>query len=93
MAAKHQDTLAGQGWASAGGREMIAAFAERQWRLGENLSYHGMTMFGDGGYVGSVVASFADGTMQPMAEAKFAYGCASHAFVHVVIVSAKAAAA
>jgi ketosteroid isomerase-like protein len=92
MATKHQDTIAGQGWASAGGRGVIAAFAERQWRLGEKLSYHGMTMFGDGGYAGSVVASFADGTVQPMDEAKFAYGCASHAFAHVVIVSAKAAA-
>jgi hypothetical protein len=103
MATKHQDTLNGQGWASAGGlgaRGMIAAFAERQWRLGEKLSYRGITVglnsgaSGDGGYgyADNVVASFADGAVQPMSEAKFAYGCAAHAFAHVVIVSAKAAA-
>lgn len=101
MATKHQDTLTGQGWASVGGlgaRGMIAAFAERQWRLGEKLSYRGVTAglnggaAGDGGYAGNVVASFADGAVQPMSEAKFAYGCAAHAFAHVVIVSAKAAA-
>ena len=97
MAIKHQDTLTGHGWASAGGRGMIAAFAERQWRLGEKLSYRGMTIglngaAGDGGYASNVLARFADGMVQPMEEAKFVYGCASHALAHVVIVSAKAAA-
>jgi len=101
MATKHQDTLAGGGWASVGGtsaRLAVAAFAERQWRLGEKLSYRGMTIDlnggegGDGGFANKVLASFADGTVQPMSEAKFVYGCAGQAFVHVVIVSAKAAA-
>jgi len=98
MATKHQDTLTGQGWASASGRGMIAAFAQRQWRQGEKLSYRGLTIgfnggaAGNGGYASNVLASFADGTAQPMTEAKFAYGCAGHAFAHVVIVSAKAAA-
>jgi hypothetical protein len=98
MATKHQDTLHRHVWASASGRGMIAAFAERQWRLGEKLSYRGLTAgfnggaAGGGGYASNVRASFADGTVQPMVEAKFAYGCASHAFTHVVIVSAKAAA-
>ncbi len=97
MATKHQDTLTGQGWASASGRAMIAAFAQRQWHLGEKLSYRGLTIgfdgvAGNGGYAANVLASFADGTVQPMTEAKFAYRCAGHAFAHVVIVSAKAAA-
>jgi hypothetical protein len=98
MATKHQDTLTGHAWASVGGRGMIAAFAGRQWRLGEKLSYRGMTIdlngdvAGDGGFAGNVLASFADGTVQPMDEAKFIYGCASHAFMHVEITSARAAA-
>jgi hypothetical protein len=97
MATKHQDTLTGHEWASAGGRRMIAAFAERQWRLGEKLSYRGVRIdlnggaAGDGGFAGHVVASFADGTVQPMDEAKFAYSCAIHSFTHVEITSAKAA--
>ncbi len=97
MAAKHQDTLHRHAWASASGRAMIAAFAGRQWRRGEKLSHRGLTAglnggAAGGGYASNVRASFADGTVQPMAEAKFAYGCASHAFTHVVIISAKAAA-
>jgi hypothetical protein len=97
MATKDQDTLTGQGWASASGRGMIAAFAQRQWRLGEKLSYRGLMIgfngaAGNGGYASNVLASFADGKMQPMTEAKFAYRCTGHAFAHVVIVSAKAAA-
>ena len=88
-------------WYSAGGgagsRGQIAAFAQRQWRLGEKLSYRGIQTVlnggtsGDGGYVGRVVARFGDGTVQPMGYAKFIYGCTSRAFLHVVIVSAKAA--
>jgi len=87
MATKHQDTLHGHDWASVGGlgaRRMIAAFAERQWRLGEKLSYR------DGGGR-DVVARFADGTVQPMEETKFIYDCARQGFAHVVIISAKAA--
>jgi hypothetical protein len=103
MATKHQDTLGGppNTWASAGGGPgapgQIAAFAERQWRLGEKLSYHGIEIIrGGSGNAGGgdaiVVARFADGTAQPMEEAKFGYDCVSRAFSHVVIVSAKAAA-
>jgi len=89
-------------WTSAGGgtgaRGQIDAFAARQWRLGEKLSYRGIQVvlnggdFGDGGYAGYVVARFSDGTVQPMGYAKFIYSCASRGFVHVVIVSPKAAA-
>lgn len=102
MATKHQNTFTGHTWASVGGpgaRRMIAGFAERQWRLGEKLSYRGIGIdlnggeAGDGGFANNVVASFADGTRQPMEEAKFIYDCASQAFVHVVITSAKAASA
>jgi hypothetical protein len=87
MATKHQDTLHKHMWASVGGlgaRRLIAAFAERQWRLGEMLSYRG------GGT--RTVARFADGTVQHMEETKFVYDCAGHVFAHVVIISAKAAA-
>ncbi len=46
MATKHQNTLAGpgHGWVSSGGRAAIAAFAVRQWRLGERLSYRGISV-------------------------------------------------
>ncbi|MGH3195683.1 MAG: hypothetical protein ACRDOH_28915 [Streptosporangiaceae bacterium] len=95
MATKDQDTLASGAWDSAGGgpgtRGMIAAFAERQWRLGEVLSYSGIEAIDLGGGDAAVVARFADGTVQPMEEAKFAYDCQSQAFFHVVIISAKAA--
>ena len=95
MATKGQDTLASGAWDSAGGgpgaRGMIAAFAERQWRLGEKLSYSGIEAIDLGGGDAAVVARFADGTVQPMNEAKFHYDCASQAFVHVVIISAEAA--
>lgn len=88
MATKHQDTQHRHEWASAGGgpgaRRMIAAFAERQWRLGEKLSHV------DGGGR-NVIARFADGTVQPMVETKFRYDCARRGFFHVVIISAKAA--
>ena len=95
MATKDQDTLASGAWDSTGGgpgaRGMIAAFAERQWRLGEKLSYSGIEAIDLGGGDAAVVARFADGTVQPMKEAKFHYHCASQAFVHVVIISAEAA--
>ena len=102
LTTKHQDAVDGtDSWSSTGGgaraREQIAAFAELQWRLGEKLSYRGIQIVlnggqsGDGGYAGNVVARFADGTAQPMGFAKFIYSCASQAFIHVVIVSAKAA--
>jgi hypothetical protein len=95
MATKDQDTQASDAWDSAGGgpgaRGMIAAFAERQWLLGELLSYSGIEAIGLGGGDAAVVARFADGTMQPMEEAKFAYNCQSQAFFHVVIISAQAA--
>jgi hypothetical protein len=75
---------------------MIAAFAQRQSRLGEKLSHRGISVAlnggeaADGGYA-TIVARFADGTVQPMEESKFVYDCARHAFAHVVISSAKAA--
>lgn len=84
---------------AAAGRTPSKAFAARQWTLGEKLSYRGISVItgggsvGDGGYAGHVLATFTDGTRQPMTEAKFVYDCASHAFAHVVIVSAKAAQA
>ena len=69
MATKGQDTLASGAWDSAGGgpgaRGMIAAFAERQWRLGEKLSYSGIEAIDLGGGDAAVVARFADGTVQP----------------------------
>jgi len=86
MATKAPGHLHKHVWTNVGGlgaRRMIAAFAERQWRLGEKLSYRGGAR---------AVARFADGTVQPMAETKFVYHWASHAFARVVIVSAKAAA-
>jgi hypothetical protein len=95
MATKDQDTLASGAWDSAGGgpgaRGMIAAFAERQWRLGEVLAYRGIEAIDLGGGDAAVVARFADGAVQPMEEAKFHYDCPSQAFVHVVIISAGAA--
>jgi hypothetical protein len=95
MATKDQDTLASGAWDSAGGgpgaRGMIAAFAERQWRLGELLSYSGIEAIDLDGGDAAVVARFADGTVQPMNEAKFHYDCQSQAFFHVVIISAQAA--
>src|SRR5580700_7667257 len=43
------------------------------------------------GMIAAVAARFADGTVQPMNEAKFHYDCQSQAFFHVVIISAQAA--
>jgi hypothetical protein len=98
MATKHQNTLAGhQAWVSGGGPGAITAFAAAQWRLGERLSYRGISVLtggssaGNGAYAGHVVATFGDGTSQPMDEAKFIYDCTGHAFAHVVIISARAA--
>jgi len=102
LTTKYQHAADGtDSWSSAGGGAgasgQIAAFGERQWRLGERLSYRGIRVVlnggghGHGGYAGHVVARFADGTVQPMGYAKFIYGCASRAFLHVVIISTKAA--
>jgi hypothetical protein len=97
MTTKHQG-LQWHEWASVGGpggRRLIADFAKRQWRLGEKLSNRGISAElggeegGDG--LADVMASFADGTVQPMAEAKFIYDCAGQGFAHVVIVAEKAA--
>lgn len=99
LATKHQDSLHRAEYTTVGGlgaRRLIAAFAERQWRLGEKLSYRHITVAlnggvaGDGGFA-TVVASFPDGTAQRMEESKFVYDCAARAFAHVVIVSAMAA--
>jgi hypothetical protein len=100
MATKHQDTLHRHVWTGEGGlgaRRLIAAFAERQWRLGEKLSHRDISTVarpngGDGGGA-VVVARFADGSVQPMVETKFVYDCARQGFAHVVIISAKAAGA
>jgi len=100
MATKHQDTLHHHAWSSAVGPSQVAAFAARQWRLGEVLSHHGMTIYtgpAGPGYLGGAElngasARFADGTRQPIEEAKFNYNCATGAFTHVVIISAGIAA-
>ncbi len=96
MATKNQG--AGE-WTSTGGlgaRRLIAAFAERQWRLGERLSYHDINVVtGDGpesnGGSAAVVATFGDGTVQPMTFVKFIYNCSARAFSHAVMISAEAA--
>ena len=99
MATKIQD--AGE-WTTTGGPgagRLIAAFAERQWRLGETLSYRSIwaaattTAAGpeaDGGGA-TIVAKFADGTVQPITYDKFIYDCPAHAFSHVVMTAATAA--
>ena len=94
MATKYQDTLHDQAWDDAAGPAAIEAFAAAQWRLGETLSYHGMTVYppqygkGGGAEVNLVSARFADGDVQPIEEAKFNYDCAQSALTHVVIISA-----
>ena len=94
MATKYQDTLHDQAWDEAAGPTAIEAFAAAQWRLGETLSYHGMTVYppqyGEhgGAEVDLVSARFADGDVQPVEEAKFNYDCAQSALTHVVIISA-----
>jgi hypothetical protein len=94
MATKYQDTLHDQAWDDAAGPPAIEAFAAAQWRLGETLSYDGMTVYppgyGDSGgaEVDLVSARFADGDVQPIEEAKFNYDCAQSALTHVVIISA-----
>jgi hypothetical protein len=94
MATKYQDTLHDQAWDDAAGPTAIEAFAAAQWRLGETLSYDGMTVYppeyGDpgGAEVDLVSARFADGDIQPIEEAKFNYDCAQSALTHVVIISA-----
>ena len=99
MATKHQDTLHDHAWSSAVGPAQVAAFAARQWLLGERLSHRGMTIYTSpysAGHLGGaeaneVGARFADGTVQPIEEAKFNYDCATGAFTHVVITSAGSA--
>lgn len=94
MATKHQDTLHRHEWTGVGGlrpRRLIAAFAERQWRLGEKLSHRDTSTVarpngGPDGGGGVVVARFADGSVQRMVETKFVYDCARQGFAHVVII-------
>ncbi|HEY6312251.1 MAG TPA: hypothetical protein VIY52_15800 [Streptosporangiaceae bacterium] len=94
MATKYQDTLHDGAWDDAAGPAAIEAFAAAQWRLGEMLSYHGMTVYppeygaSGGAEVDLVSARFADGDVQPIEEAKFNYDCAQSALTHVVIISA-----
>src|SRR5271165_6113871 len=95
MATKNQDTLHHQEWTDSAGRGPIATFAARQWRLGEVLSFHGMTIYvgGSPAWLGGaevhhVVTRFAGGSVQPVEEAKFNYDCSERAFTHVVIISA-----
>ena len=100
MALEHQDTLHHHAWPSSAGPGRVAAFAARQWHLGEVLSHDGMTIYTGpvgpgylgGAEVNDVAARFADGTSQPIEEAKFNYNCATGAFTHVVIISAGIAA-
>jgi len=89
-------------WTTTGGPgagRLIAAFAERQWRLGETLSYRSIwaaattTAAGpeaDGGGA-TIVAKFADGEVQLITYDKFIYDCPAHAFSHVVMTAATAA--
>ena len=97
MATKIQD--AGE-WTTTGGPgagRLIAAFAERQWRRGETLSYRRIwaatsaTAAGADGGGATIVAKFADGTVQPITYDKFIYDCPAHAFSHAVMTAAKAA--
>lgn len=94
MATKYQDTLHDQAWDDAAGPPAIEAFAAAQWRLGETLSYDGMTVYppeygvSGGAEANLVSARFADGDVQPIEEAKFNYDCAQSALTHVVIISA-----
>lgn len=97
MATKHQDTLHDRQWTDVSGRKAIETFAEMQWRLGERLSYHGMTVYppdygGQGGAeVDQVMAQFLDGSVQQVEEAKFNYSCLDSSLTHVVVISADVA--
>ena len=79
------------GHSSAQGRGSIVRFIARQWKLGERLHYESLKPFEGGTYAIGLTARFADGSSQPMAEAKFGFDCSSRTFNHIVISSRRVA--
>ena len=78
-------------WTTAVTSPSLNDFASAQWRLGSRLSYERVETFVGGANAVGTKATFADGSVQPMSEAKFGFDCNARAFTHVVIIAPKPA--
>lgn len=82
----------GGGFTATQGITHVVRFAERQWKLGEQLTYDRARPFLNGANAVGMVARFSDNKRQQMSEAKFAYDCSQAGFSHIVIVAREVAA-
>ena len=77
-----------QQWTVSVGHKQIEAFAAQQWGVGERLAFSTVEKFSGGGYAIGMKATFSDGRVQDMSDAKFAddpcYGLLSHAVIVAV---------
>jgi hypothetical protein len=74
-------------WTTAVTAPSLNEFASAQWGLGSKLSYESVQTFVGGANALDTKATFADGSVQPMSEAKFGFDCNARAFSHVVIIA------
>jgi hypothetical protein len=80
------------GHESRQGRAIVLHFIRQQWKLGERLVYKRIQPFRGGAWATQLVAVYKDGSVQRMAEAKFAFDCTTHSLTHVVISASQVAA-
>lgn len=74
-------------WTAYAGQAQIEQFAKSEWTLGEHLEYSSVDKFKGGGYAVGMRATFSDGRVQELNDAKFVLGDCETTLMHVVLVA------
>jgi hypothetical protein len=82
-----------QEWTALVGHDQIERFAEQEWVVGEHLAFSGVKSFSGGGYAIGMKATFTDGRLQALDDAKFTYDPCQALLTHVVLVATSPAVA
>src|SRR5260370_9752996 len=74
-------------WHAYTGQAQIEQFAKSEWTLGEHLAYSTVDEFKGGSYAVGMRATFSDGSVQELNDAKFVLGDCPATLLHVVLVA------
>lgn len=74
-------------WTANTGQAQIEWVAKSEWTAGEHLAYSSVDTFKGGGYAVGMRATFSDGSVQELNDAKFVLGECPATLLHVVLVA------
>ncbi len=90
MSSPSQGTQYGQEekkWTVSVGQTQIQHFAELEWAMGERLAFSAVDKFAGGGNAVGMKATFSDGKVQNLQDAKFVFNDCQVTLLHVVVVA------